>query len=91
MIDENELLSYGGVCEDEVHMVTADSGGYYKLWDISGLNGENPTKNFIKELIFIRAHKHEISCADFFQQDDGKYYLATGSVDKNINFYSLDG
>jgi len=84
------MLSTAAICQDEVHMLTGDSGGYFKLWDVSELSGDNPKKNLIKELIFIKAHKQEITCADFLMQN-GKYYLSTCSIDKNINLYSLDG
>lgn len=84
------MLTGANVCRLKHHMITYDSAGYFKLWDISHLKRGNANEDAVKELLYIRAHKSEITCADFMHIDSKKFII-TGSRDRNLNLYTLDG
>jgi len=87
--DENELLTNAAGCKDDIHFTTADSGGYFKIWSVE-FSAEFPKKNSLTEVAFIRGHKKEITSTTFFE-DEGEFFLATGSLDKNLQLYTLEG
>lgn len=54
------------------------------------LSAEFPKKNAVNEVAFIKGHKKEITCTAFFE-DEGSFYFSTGSLDKNLHLYTLEG
>jgi WD40 repeat protein len=71
-------------------LATGDNGGYFKLWDITSLDKESSSDEMLKEVVFIRAHKSEITCCDFAYLEGNKF-LITGSTDKNLHLFTLEG
>ena len=90
MLDESELLTNAAACKNEINIATVDSGGYFKIWNIAEMSNEVTRKEVFKETAFIRAQKKEITCVDFAIYEDFTY-LVTGSLDKNIHLYSIQG
>ncbi len=90
-LEEKEVLSCCSLSRDQEYLVTADSGGYFKVWDISSLSANcSPKENPIRELVYIKAHQKEISCIDFVEMDN-KRLIVTGSRDKNLNLFTTEG
>lgn len=74
----------------EGYLFTGDSKGYFKLWDIKEFSSESLRKEKFKELLFIKGHTKEITCADFVTYANERF-LITGSLDKNLNLYTMRG
>lgn len=55
------------------------------------MSGLVPKRENFKELAFIRAHLKEISCVDFVIVPDQYVFIVTGSIDKNLKLYTLEG
>lgn len=89
LLDEAELLTTAAVYQD--YLLTADSGGYLKIWDIADVSGLVPKRENFKELAFIRAHLKEISCVDFVLDKDQRPFIVSGSIDKNLKLYTMEG
>lgn len=89
-LDEKEVLNYAVDCKDGIHLATVDSGGYFKIWNVSEVSEENHKRDSIKELVFIRAHLKAITYADFILYEDHTL-LVTASSDKNLNLYDMKG
>ena len=69
-LDKEHIVTKAAMCRDEEIVATFDSGGYFKLWDITELRANNKNKRDLQENIFIRAHKSEITCGTFVHMFD---------------------
>lgn len=67
-----------------------DSGGYFKLWDISDVKEKSLYRANFRELCFIRAHKKGIAGGSVFLFEQN-YYVATGSADKDVKLFTETG
>jgi len=77
--------------KDENYLATGDSGGYFKIWDISSLSDNiNSQEEPIKELVYIKAHQKDVTCIDFVEIDSRRF-IVTGSSDKNLHLFTMEG
>jgi hypothetical protein len=81
-------------------MVTADTAGRLKLWDISavnwrkdGQNGQTMATN-MREKWFIQAHKsivNSLEIVESFQKKYGHSFILSGGQDCNILLHKMNG
>jgi WD40 repeat protein len=83
-------LTCSSISKDQQYLITGDSGGYFKIWDISSLKPKKSTPDSFKELVYIKACNNELSCIDFVEMD-GKKFVVTGSTDKNLYLFTFEG
>ena len=74
-------------------MVTCDTSGQMKLWDISEVDlDDQSTKNFFIEKYFIIAHRAMINTVEIVEEKipHGKKLIMSASNDNNIHLHLLD-
>ena len=73
-------------------MVSGDTAGQMKMWDISGVDFDIPeTKRHFNEKYFIIAHKSVINTIEIIENPElPAKFIVTASQDSNINLHRLD-
>uniref|UniRef100_A0A6U6E0C0 EF-hand domain-containing protein n=1 Tax=Guillardia theta TaxID=55529 RepID=A0A6U6E0C0_GUITH len=84
------------VDEDNNILLTADEGGFVKVWDISEYQWNMPDRSQVKACYFWRAHQISISAVDVIvpEQDPGNELnplVLTASKDKSVLLWTIDG
>ena len=81
------------VSADDSRLVTADTAGYIKVWDLSGFTGMRVPKGevdrAVRELAHWRAHGAAVSALDWIDKDGG--LLLSASADGNVSLWAQDG
>eukprot|EP00854_Cymbomonas_tetramitiformis_P007673 gene7673-9136_t len=73
-------------------LVTADSVGGIKVWDISKFRGQTVKsgREVMKELLYFQAHTAAVSSTQYIVKEQGDM-LVTASTDYNITLWTIDG
>ena len=79
--------------KDNDYLITGDTSGQMKLWDISEVDLDNPsTENFFLERYFIIAHRATINTIQVVEEKTIKSgrFIISASQDNNINLFQLE-
>mmetsp|Transcript_13521 Transcript_13521/g.31113 ORF Transcript_13521/g.31113 Transcript_13521/m.31113 type:complete len:970 (+) Transcript_13521:62-2971(+) len=78
------------MCSDSCNdfLITADSGGFIKIWDISQLKPSDRGTQPMFELYFWKAHDKTVSSVCYVE--DSKMVI-TGSADFSVHVWTIDG
>jgi len=80
------------VTEDNNTLVTADTSGQLKIWNISNVEfDDQSTEGQFIEIVFIIAHKALINTIQIVEEPNIKSdrFIITASSDNNINLHRL--
>ena len=87
---EDDHLTAIAVTNDNNTLLTADTGGQMKMWDISEVNlNDQSTKNMFLERYFIIAHKAMINTVHIAEERVPEKFIVSASNDNNIHLHRL--
>ena len=89
---EEDSLSAVAVTKDNEIIVTGDTSGQLKCWDVSGVDfDDQTTENKFIEKYFIIAHRAVINSIQIVEEKNIKSdrFIITASNDCNINIHRL--
>lgn len=90
---DDDNLTAMAVTEDNEYVITGDTQGQIKLWDISKVDLEDQsTDKYFLEIYFIAAHRSMINQISVVEEFDGvisERLIISASHDCNINLHRL--